>query len=184
MNGTHTLTRGAVRARAAWAAVQDRRRLRPRPGLPPLRALGLLLDGAEARSRHGDRYGGRRRGLNKIWTRLSSSVQSCVLCCLRTVTRSCIQVFVAVGLYCKVLARRAGPGAGARTPDHETRLSTRVSREVMCLCELCALQRHAHGSVQPVHRSHRAREPRPSRERAPPSPTASTQSSHSVCCPD
>jgi hypothetical protein len=58
--GTHTLTRGALRARAAWAAVQDRRRLRPRPGLPPLRALGLLLRGAGAGSRHG----GRRRGLN------------------------------------------------------------------------------------------------------------------------
>ena len=73
--GTHTLTRGALPARAAWAAVQDRRRLRPRPGLPPLRALGLLLRGAGAGSRHG----GRRRGLNGHVSR--------VLCCLRTVTR-------------------------------------------------------------------------------------------------
>ena len=40
--------------------MQDRRRLRPCRGLPPLRALGLLLYGAEAAGRHGERC----RGLN------------------------------------------------------------------------------------------------------------------------
>ena len=96
------------------------RRARPTPTAPTSRAASAARTRASAPWSRG-RQPRRASSRPKIWTRLSNPVQSCVLCCLRTVTR-----VYKCSLACTVV------GAPRGTPDHDARgderlLATRVS---------------------------------------------------------